>query len=81
MLPAASDDFPQQARFPDDNPSPPQYQPREIPEHETAGKSKKKGKNGPKGKDKGAKATAQSPPEDLYACFSRGSMFKCRSLT
>lgn len=62
MLPAASDDFHRQ--FLDSNSPLSQDQIREIPEHEPSGKSKKKGKNGSKGKVKGAKA-AKSPAEHL----------------
>lgn len=70
MLPASSDDFHQQLRFPDDNSPRFPEQRRETQEHEPSGKSKKKGK-GSKGKDKGAKASAKSPFEELYA-FSAG---------
>jgi hypothetical protein len=82
MLPVPSDDFPEQAPFPDDSQPSSQNQRRETQEYETSGKSKKKGKSGSKGKVKGAKATAKPPPEDLYACFSAGvPCSRCRSLT
>ena len=63
MLPEASDDFRQQNRFLDNSSPLPQDNNRGIPEHEPSGKSKKKGKAGSKGKDKGAKAA--KPPEQL----------------
>lgn len=68
MPPAAFDELSRQnSRFPSDN-SPPAQDPFQgFQQQEAGGKSKKKGKNGSKGKDKGAKSGAKTVEEDLYA--------------
>ncbi|KAI9039684.1 uncharacterized protein KD926_009154 [Aspergillus affinis] len=71
MPPVASDDFFRQQTqgFSDPSPVTDDLQ-RATPENELGGKSKKKGKNGSKGKTKAAKAVPRPPPEDLIEASS-----------
>ncbi|KAL4915739.1 hypothetical protein BDW62DRAFT_119457 [Aspergillus aurantiobrunneus] len=65
MPPAASDDlFRQQSRSPGDIDPVEDLNPGKL-DNDTGGKSKKKGKSGSKGKNKGSKVTPKAPVEDF----------------
>ncbi|KAL1970472.1 hypothetical protein VTN77DRAFT_4116 [Rasamsonia byssochlamydoides] len=66
MPPAASEESSRQnTRLPGDNSEPSQDPIRLNQEQDSSGKSKKKGKNGSKGKDKGVKPAAQASLDEL----------------